>query len=278
MPRSASASIAVPYFWASLCLANALLCSWPSGPTQSASHRFAFGLPPLSGCRAVLHRPLSCQRSRTLATGDYLAFVEVEHLRPCHGELAPIGYAHPLQGGLHPGGQVRRHVAEPVQPDVQLREALSVAHEPIRRVPFLVGGTFLPARACPPFGELGLEPLDVPDNLCYVAQEGKRAGFLRVLHVVGAQRVCLAAGRQDDAVHHRLVVGYPGCSLDGVLFNARSDMQRLAAVRGDEQQQRWHAQDVGENEQLVDGYLPGGPAPGLQVRDHRGSDTRGADV
>jgi hypothetical protein len=56
IPRCASASWIVACFSASFRLANALEISAPSAVSQIASHRFAFLLPPLSGCRAVLRR------------------------------------------------------------------------------------------------------------------------------------------------------------------------------------------------------------------------------
>src|ERR1700734_1242439 len=69
-PRSASASILAPYFFAASSSRNAFEPSFPSGSSQTASQRLASLLPPRSGCRPVLRRPLSNQRSRTLLTGS----------------------------------------------------------------------------------------------------------------------------------------------------------------------------------------------------------------
>ncbi len=54
-----------PYSLIELRLANALVASAPSAVIQTASYRLAFLLPPRSGCRPVLRRSLSYQRSRT---------------------------------------------------------------------------------------------------------------------------------------------------------------------------------------------------------------------
>ena len=220
-PRSASASIFAAYFLAASCSGERLgLLRCRPGRSRWQASRFATLLPPRSGCRAVLRRFLSNQRSRH--SGH-----RTPPLLLCPAELLPSGE----RGREAVPGEDLRHV-------VQRRrrrsprassDAIRCSSRSARTVTEFSCQWRVPGRPGPLVGQQPVVVLreraaraDLPDD-----GQGARPGTAAPAR---CRRLCrLPAG--CTALEHGVLVGQPRSRLERALLLAGHDLERLAARR-----------------------------------------------